>query len=130
MKKILCSLLVLAFISCDGPNKSSAYKNNLDNEDESVSTFDEFEEDEYEEDNYGFEDGTYSATVDYYNPSTGYSATYSLSVEVQNNYVTTIYFPNDGYLDQDHIYPDQLDENGFVNIVGEDGKTYAIQVDY
>jgi hypothetical protein len=130
MKKILCSVLVLAFISCDGPNKSSAYKNNSDNEDESVSTFDEFEEEEYQDDNYGFEDGTYSATVDYYNPSTGYSATYSLNVEVQNNYVTTIYFPNDGYLDQDHIYPDQLDENGFVNIVGEDGKTYAIQVDY
>jgi hypothetical protein len=130
MKKILYLFLVLSIISCDGPKESSTYENTSDYEEEPVSTFDEFEEDEYEEDNYGFEDGTYSATVDYYNPSTGYSATYSLSVEVQNNYVTTIYFPNDGYLDQDHINPDQLDDNGFVNISGEDGKSYAIQIDY
>lgn len=78
----------------------------------------------------GFEDGTYSADVDYYNPKTRYYATYTLDVEVENNQVTIIYFPNDGYLDDDHIWPDILDENGFVRIEGEDGKTYEVQIYY
>lgn len=77
-----------------------------------------------------FEDGTYSAMVDYYNPKTGYSATYTLDVEIEDNQVTVIYFPNDGYLDDDHIWPDELDEDGFVSIEGEEGKTYDIQIDY
>ncbi len=75
-----------------------------------------------------FEDGTYSASVDYYNPETGYTSTYSLDIEVVDNEVTTIYFPNDGYLDDDHIWPSELDASGYVVIDGEDGKTYAVQI--
>jgi hypothetical protein len=46
-----------------------------------------YSEGDYEEGNASsngcvVEDGTYSATVDYYNPETGYSQTYSLDVEV------------------------------------------------
>ena len=33
----------------------------------------------------GFEDGTYCAEVDYYNPNTGNGNTYTLEVEVVNN---------------------------------------------
>lgn len=76
----------------------------------------------------GYGDGTYSASVDYYNPETGYSATYSLDVEIVDNEVTTIYFPNDGYLDDDHIWPSELNASGYVIIDGEDGKTYAVQI--
>lgn len=102
--------------------------------DDSIGSSDSYEEysesDEMDESEQGFADGTYSATVDYYNPETGYSATYTLDVEVENNEVTVIYFPNDGYLDEDHIWPDELDENGFVQIDGEDGKTYDVQIDF
>ena len=76
----------------------------------------------------GFENGTYTASVDYYNPNTEYSATYTLEVEVADNEVTVIYFPNDGFLDDDHISPSELDASGYVSIDGEDGKTYEVQI--
>lgn len=123
-------MFVLTIISCDSTSERSTYENNSEYEEEWGNDYEENEEEEFQDNTYGFEDGSYSATVDYYNPSTGYSATYSLTVEVYNNQVTTIYFPNDGYLDEDHIWPDELDENGFVSIEGEDGKTYDIQIDY
>ncbi|MBU0490053.1 MAG: hypothetical protein KKA07_03115 [Bacteroidetes bacterium] len=67
--------------------------------------------------------------VIYYNSKTGYSATYNLEVEVENNQVTIIYFPNDGYLDDDHIQPATLNDDGFATVDGEDGKTYDVQLD-
>ncbi|HRO45951.1 hypothetical protein [Agriterribacter sp.] len=76
-----------------------------------------------------FEDGPHSATVDYYNPETGYSQEYTLDVEVENYEVVQISFPNGGWLDNDHITPEELDKDGFCVIEGEDGKTYKIQVD-
>ena len=71
----------------------------------------------------------YSATVDYNNPETGYSATYTLDVEVQDCQVVQINFPNDGYLDEDHISYADIDEDGRASVDGEDGKTYEIQID-
>ncbi len=81
-----------------------------------------------EEQDDGYEDGTYLASVDYYNPETGYSATYTLNVEVVDNEVTVIYFPNDGYLDEDHIWPTALDSYGNASVEGENGKTYDVQI--
>ncbi len=76
-----------------------------------------------------FEDGTYSATVEYNNPETGYSATYTLDVEVQDCQVIQINFPNDGYLDEDHITAGDIDEDGNASVDGENGKTYEIQIE-
>jgi len=76
-----------------------------------------------------FEDGTYSATVDYSNSETGYSATYTLDVEVQDCQIVQINFPNDGYLDVDHISYADIDEDGNASVDGEDGKSYEIQID-
>lgn len=83
-------------------------------------------------DNYDsckFEDGTYSSTVDYYNPETGYSATYTLDVDVRDCQIVQINFPNDGYLDDDHISYADIDDDGNASVNGEDGKTYQIQID-
>ncbi|MGN8072646.1 hypothetical protein [Mucilaginibacter sp. 22184] len=76
----------------------------------------------------GIKDGSYTATVDYANPNTGYSATYTLMVEVSDGQVVQINFPNDGYLDDDHISPADLDEEGNADVAGEDGKTYAVHI--
>jgi hypothetical protein len=76
-----------------------------------------------------FTDNTYSATVDYENPATGYSATYTLDVVVEDCQVVQIDFPNDGYLDEDHISAADIDEDGHASVEGEDGKTYEIQID-
>lgn len=131
MKQLLCLVLLLAISSCGNSNNQNTSTDNSNYEEEAGDYSENTEgNEEYSDDNYGFEDGTYSANVDYYNPTTGYSASYTLNVEVSNNQVTTIYFPNDGYLDEDHIWPDELDANGFVSIEGEDGKTYDIQIDY
>ena len=132
--RILTYLVVLVIVlsACNGSNNRSSNDTNSNYYEES-SDYDEYEEssDYYEEEEKeGFEDGTYSATVDYYNPETGYSATYTLDVEVEDNQVTIIYFPNDGYLDDDHIWPDELDADGFVSIEGEEGRTYDVQIDY
>lgn len=76
-----------------------------------------------------FPDGTYHATVDYNNPATGYSATYDLDVDVQNGEVVEIHFPSGGYLDEDHISPAELDEDGDAEVQGEDGKTYSVHIE-
>lgn len=76
-----------------------------------------------------FEDGDYSAIVDYNNSETDYSATYTLNVEVKDCKVVQINFPNDGYLDGDHISYADIDEDGNANVDGENGKTYKIKID-
>ena len=76
-----------------------------------------------------FEDGTYSATVDYRNSKTGHSATYTLDVDVEDGQVVQINFPNGGYVDDDHISPADLDEDGNASVDGENGKTYEVQID-
>jgi hypothetical protein len=131
-KSINCLYLLIIpiyFVSCDySTKKIDSQQNNRKSRTHNLT----FESENSSEDNYteGFDDGTYPATVDYYNPHTGYSETYYLDVEVQDNEVTTIYFSNGGYLDDDHIYPEELDDQGFVSIEGEEGKTYDIQIDY
>ena len=75
------------------------------------------------------DDGTYAATVNYNNSETGYSATYTLDVDVEDCRVVQINFPNDGYLDEDHISSSDIDENGNASVDGENGKTYEISID-
>jgi hypothetical protein len=101
------------------------------NSDSSESSAQDNTESENSSDENGckFEDGTHSATVDYYNPETGYSQTYTLDVEVENCEVVQINFPRGGWLDSDHISPAELNEDGYCTIDGEDGKTYEIQID-
>lgn len=92
-----------------------------------VSDEDDEEDEEGETyENNGFDDGTYLATVDYFNPETAFSNTYTLEVGVVDNQVVTIYFPNGGYIST----MEELDEDGQCTVYGEDGKTYDIKLDY
>lgn len=132
MKKLLFLLsFILVLTSCKNDQNSSSYpeadQSYYSNNSNSESYYSDDEDAVYDE---GFEDGTYTATVDYYNSQTGYSATYTLDVEVEDNEVTVIYFNNGGYLDDDHIWPEELDEDGYAEVEGEDGKYYEVQIDY
>jgi hypothetical protein len=92
----------------------------------------DFEEEEEEKENNPenkYEDGTHSANVTYYNSETGYSQSYTLDVEVEDGEVKQINFPNGGWLDSDHISPEEIDENGNCNIEGENGKSYEIEIE-
>jgi hypothetical protein len=130
MKNNTITFFVLAVVSClifSCSSKSDVNRKSGN----SISSYYSDEEDENSEYNLGckYDDGTYSATVDYNNPETGYSATYTLDVEVQDCQVVQINFPNDGYLDEDHISYADIDEDGNASVDGEEGKTYEIQID-
>jgi hypothetical protein len=103
-----------------GSNQS--YSGNADNSERTTANDDNEEE-------HKNQDGTRSATVDYYNPTTGTSSTYTLDVEVEDGQVKQINFPNGGYLDDDHITPADIDDDGNAHVEGEDGKTYDVHVD-
>ena len=127
MKRIVFLLLPLALMlqACGSGQEQESSPEATSTEIE-VSTETYAEEEEASD---AFEDGTHAATVYYNNSETGYSATYTLDVEVSDNEVTTIYFENGGYLDSDHIQSAELDESGNATIYGEEGKTYEVQID-
>lgn len=128
--KFIPSILAIIFLfnSCTSEpesnqdSNSTGYSNSSNEEDE--------EESSENVSGCKFDDGTYSATVEYYNPETDYSATYTLDVEVQDCQIIQINFPNNGYLDEDHISYADIDEDGNATVYGEDGKTYEIQIDF
>lgn len=128
---VFISLLALVNIifSCssksENNNSNILYSSSSDKED----LVNNNNEETYNSATCKFENGTYSATVDYDNPETGYSATYTLDVNVQDCQVVQIYFPNDGYLDEDHISYADIDDDGNASVDGEDGKSYQIQID-
>ena len=148
MKELVLSLiLTMCFVGCSIRRSSDETKqpvsteqtdldtNEVSGESPSFSTDSEYSngtDDELtDESSEGseIEDGTYSATVYYNNPQTGYSATYTLDVEVEDGQVIQIDFPNGGYIDSDHITPEALNSDGECTIYGDDGKTYSIHID-
>lgn len=148
MKEFILSLLLtICFVGCSIRRSSDETKqpvsteqtdldtNEVSGESPSFSTDSEYSDgtdDELtDESSEGseIEDGTHSATVYYNNPQTGYSATYTLDVEVEDGQVVQIDFPNGGYIDSDHITPEVLNSDGECTIYGDDGKTYVIHID-
>jgi hypothetical protein len=123
-----CCLLVLCtMLSCgSSTTQSEPVKKSIDGATESSSIADEESEVEYS--GCSYDDGTYSANVDYYNDETGFNNTYTLDVEVENCEVIQINFPNGGWLDRDHISPAELDDDGRCTIYGEEGKVYGVEL--
>jgi hypothetical protein len=129
-KLILTFLFVLLF-SCSNNDRANNSTNSSNKSEVQVYTneINSDEESNSDETECKFEDGIHSATVDYTNPKTGYSQTYTLDVEIENCEVVQINFPRGGWLDSDHISPSEIDEYGSCSIEGEDGQTYDIQID-
>jgi len=135
----ICFFFLFSFlISCNsksqgGKNETSSSNSSYnEREDEESSTSSEREDEESSTSNSSgckFDDDTYHASVDYNNPETGYSATYDLDVVVRDCQVVEIDFPNDGYLDGDHISYADIDEDGNATVEGENGKTYEIKIE-
>lgn len=136
--EIIFLLCFFSFQACG--YDSSAESTNTERENDSYNSaisndrLDENNDDEDKKENIafgkcGFNDGNHNAIVDYYNPRTGYSKTYTLEVEVEGCKVVQINFPNGGWLDNSHITPEELSEDGNAEIEGEDGKTYTVHID-
>jgi len=133
---LLITLFPFLLLSCTSKKsdkkqeaESTSSQSSYSSDDESEENENNGESTESSDSGCKIEDGTYSATVDYNNPETGYSATYTLDVEVQDCQVVQIDFPSGGHLDEDHISPADLDEDGHASVDGEDGKTYEVQID-
>lgn len=129
--KLLRLFLFLLLFSCSNNDRKNNSTNSTDKSVDQINTNEKNSDEESNSDETAckFEDGTHSATVDYTNPETGFSQTYTLDVEIENCEVVQINFPKGGWLDSDHITPSEIDENGSCSIEGENGKTYEIQID-
>lgn len=111
---VIVFLLTLFLFSCSHVDDQN--DNNRSNDEESAN-------------GCSYEDGTHSATVEYYNPETGYEATYNLDVEVNDCEVIQIDFNNGGYLDDSHISPTELDSDGSCTLEDERGREFTIHLE-
>ncbi|MEN2401038.1 hypothetical protein GKZ90_0014725 [Flavobacterium sp. MC2016-06] len=105
---ILC--LTILFFECKKSNSNYQQEHALSN---------------YEED--GYPDGTYCAEIDYYYSETGTSSTYTLLVEIENNELTEIHWPNGGWLDNSHFTPPDI-SSGEASFTSDRGVDYTIKI--
>jgi len=75
-----------------------------------------------------FPDDTYCAEVEYHNPNTGTTSTYTLTVNVESNEIVKINFPNGGWMDSDHFSGAELEEDGTANFTSNKGYEYVITI--
>jgi len=109
---IISSIVVssLLFIECKKSNNYNPQEYTLGN----------LEED-------GYPDGTYCAEIDYYYSETGTSSTYTLLVEIENNELTEIHWPNGGWLDDSHFTPPDI-SSGEASFTSDRGVDYTIKI--
>lgn len=74
-----------------------------------------------------YADGDYCAEVSYYNPNTETQSSYTLTIEVSNNEVVKINFPNGGYFD-DEITNGALDSSGEASFTSNKGYDYTVKI--
>lgn len=72
-----------------------------------------------------YEDGTYEAKIEYYNPKTGTYSTYTLDVEVENDELVKIYWNNGGWLDESHFYATDI-STGTASFTSDRGYEYTV----
>nr|GFC56020.1 hypothetical protein [Tanacetum cinerariifolium] len=75
----------------------------------------------------GYADGTYCAQVDYYYPASGTNSTYTLLVDVDDNHLVKIHWPNGGWLDETHYSGPDI-EDGDANFTSDQGVEYTVRI--
>jgi hypothetical protein len=75
----------------------------------------------------GYADGTYCATIEYYYSVTGKRSTYTLKVEIEDNELTIIHWPNGGWLDNTHFSPPDISD-GTATFTSDRGAEYSIEI--
>lgn len=81
----------------------------------------------YEDNEDGYSDGTYCAEIEYYNPNTGTSSTYELDVEIEDNYLVQINWPNGGWLDETHFSSEEI-SSGSCSFTSDRGYEYTVNI--
>jgi len=78
-------------------------------------------------DDYGYKDGTHCAEIEYYYYKTETRSTYTLEVEIEDNELTKIYWPNGGWLDDSHFYPPDISD-GYATFTSDRGIEYSVKI--
>ncbi len=105
---ILLSGLIIFMCSCNGSNSDETYFNTIT-----------------DDSNEGYADGTWCADVEYYNPNTGTNNSYELDVEVENNELIEIEWPNGGWLDETHFTAEDISD-GECSFISDRGYEYTV----
>ncbi len=71
--------------------------------------------------------GQRCASIEYYNPQTGTSSTYTLFVEVESNRLVKVFFP-DGFMDTEHFTAPEIDDGGGCTFINDKGYHYKVQI--
>ncbi len=74
-----------------------------------------------------FADGVYCAVIDYYYSQTGTSARYTLKVDIENERLTAIHWPNGGGLDGSHFSPPDISD-GTAQFRSDRGIDYSVRI--
>ena len=124
IKNLIIILIILFVTSCKGNNSPSQYNNDEEViQVENISDNDDAQK--YYEQTGEYPDGTYCSEVEYYNSSTGTRNNYSLDVEVEGGELTVIHWPNGGWLDNTHFYPEDITD-GVCEFTSDKGYRYKI----
>ena len=75
----------------------------------------------------GYDDGKYCAGVDYHNPKTGTNSHYTLTVRIEDNKLTVLYWPNGGWSDNSEFAPVDI-STGRASFETYDGKEYTVDI--
>lgn len=76
---------------------------------------------------YGYEDGDYCAEIQYYYSKTGTQSVYTLKVEIENNQLVKIYWPNGGWLDETHFTTPEISD-GEASFESDQGVEYSVRI--
>lgn len=105
----------------------SLYSSNNFNKDESSEEYNSaFEGRNYKDKDIVY-DGEYCAKITYYNSNTERNSEYTLTIEVYENKLEKINFPN-GWLDNDHFSNVLLDSQGYASFTSDRGYEYTVQI--
>lgn len=126
LNKIYLIFILFLFVQCSNSNEQTQSDNDYTSTSSNFSN-DNFNSEDENSDEEAYPDGTYSAEVDYYNPDTGTSSTYTLDVEVENGELTVIHWPNGGWLDSSHFTPQDI-TSGSCSFISDEGYHYSIEL--
>jgi hypothetical protein len=74
-----------------------------------------------------YEDGRYCADIEYYYPETGTQSSYTLEVEIEDDELVKIYFPNGGWLDNSHFDVPDI-SSGSADFETDRGAEYKVRI--
>lgn len=109
LRKFYLLFILLLFLQCSNNNDSQVNSN-----DTTITLSDG-----------DYQDGTYCAEIEYYNPDTGTRNTYNLDVEVESGELTVIHWPNGGWLDDSHFTPQDV-SGGSCSFTSDRGYQYTV----